>query len=328
MPHHLYSIFIRLPKPIRILIITMTVIIFFGIIISFIEPETFKTVFDGLWWAIITASTVGYGDFAPKTVLGRVTGIVLIIFGAGFLSAFLYSLATLAVSRQSDFIEGKASFKGSKHYIVIGWNERSKEIIEKLLNMKNVPSIVLIDHSLQANPLKDFHVQFIKGRAASDDVLLKAKVDEAEKVVITADPNKGEYESDMVTILTLLAIKGLNQKVSCVAEILTAEQVTNAKRAGADEIIQTNKIASSIMANCLFKQGGVEPLLNLLEELDGSKMAFRSAASFKGKNFKEAAEELLAEEIVLLGIKRGLDTIVNPPNNFQIKEHDLLLIMK
>ena len=41
----------------------------------FLEPETFPTIFDGIWWAIITASTVGYGDYVPHSVLGRLTSL-------------------------------------------------------------------------------------------------------------------------------------------------------------------------------------------------------------------------------------------------------------
>jgi voltage-gated potassium channel len=74
-------------------------------------------------------------------------------------------------------------------------------------------------------------------------------------VLITADQNKDELHADMNTVLTLLAIKGLNPDVHCVVEILTAEQLANAKRAGADEIIQSNVITSSVMMNCLDSEG-------------------------------------------------------------------------
>ena len=105
----------------------------FGIFIHFIEPRNFPTIFDGIWWAIITASTVGYGDYVSYSAIGKIPGILLIITSAGFLSSFFVALATTAATRQNDFFEGKAHFKGNNHFIIIGWNERSKEIIQSLL---------------------------------------------------------------------------------------------------------------------------------------------------------------------------------------------------
>ena len=45
-----------------------------------------KNFFDALWWAIVTVTTVGYGDISPATGIGRVMAIVRMIFGIGFIS--------------------------------------------------------------------------------------------------------------------------------------------------------------------------------------------------------------------------------------------------
>lgn len=327
MPHQYFSIFIRLPYFLRILIIATAVIIGFGFIIFLIEPETFHTPFEGIWWAIVTAATVGYGDFVPKTTFGKVTGIVLMFFGIGFVSSYFAALATAAVTRQENYIEGKMKFKGEKHIIIVGWNERSKKIINKLLKSNLLCSVVLIDQTLKSNPLPDYHVHFIQGRANVDDVLIRANIFEADRVLITADQNMDELQADMNTILTLLSVKGLNPIVPCVVEILTTEQVANAKRAGADEVIQSNVITSSVMMNGLKSEGVAESFLSLLDLLNGSRIQYRSSQSFIGKSFLETNNALLEKGCLLLGIKRGEKTIVNPPQPFIIVEQDILLVI-
>ena len=68
------------------------------------NPE-FKTFGDSLWWAIVTLTTVGYGDIVPKTTGGRVTGVMIMITGVAILGVLAGSLASffrIAGSSESD----------------------------------------------------------------------------------------------------------------------------------------------------------------------------------------------------------------------------------
>lgn len=327
MPPHLYLNFVRLPLFFRILIIALFIIFTFGFLIYIVEPETFTSPFEGIWWAIITVSTVGYGDIVPKTTLGKLLGMLLVLLGAGFVSTYFVTLASTTVKKQTDILEGKVMFKGKDHFVIVGWNERSRVITEKILKSLYHAPVILIDQSLESNPFSDYRVHFIKGRAHIDETLMKANIYEAKKVIITADQNLDELQADMNSILALLAIKGLNPHAICVVEMLTNEQVPNAQRAGADEIIQSNLISASIMMNCLSATRMAEPLVSLLEQFNGSRFVFRSSTSFIGKSFIDTNKLLIEEGSLLFGIKRGVDTIVNPPHPFIIKEEDILLVI-
>ncbi|WP_066291587.1 potassium channel family protein [Bacillus sp. FJAT-29937] len=328
MSFNLFTSFARLPLIFRVLIISLTMIFTFGTIIHLLEPEQFTTIFEGIWWAVVTAATVGYGDFAPKTVFGRLAGIALIMIGAGFLASYFVTLATVAVTRQNELIEGKLAFKGKKHLIIVGWNERSREILQSLCKNHKEMAITLIDESLEKNPLPDKNVHFIQGRSNVDNVLIKANILEASKVIITADPNRGELHADMASILTLLAVKGLNPHVPCIVEILTLEQVANAKRAGADEVVQTNILTSFVMINSIFSQELVTSFLDLLRQLDNRKLTFRQASTdILDISYMELSQLLIKDGILLLGVKRGEETVLNPPAPFYIHANDQLIII-
>ncbi|WP_160722340.1 potassium channel family protein [Bacillus sp. USDA818B3_A] len=323
-----YISFLRLPLLIRILVMALVVFLLFGVTIHLLEPDTFPTIFDGIWWAIITASTVGYGDFVPHSILGRLTALLLILFGVAFVSSYFGTLAAAAVTKQDALFEGKIPFKGEGHIIIIGWNERSKELIHKLTNANNQQMIVLIDETLNTNPVKSRFVHFIQGKGHVDDTIIKSDIQHAEKVLITADRGNDELQADMNSILTLLTIKGICAQVKCIIEILTAEQVVNAKRAGADEVIQSNKLTSVFMINSLHsKEDGL--LLNVIHQLQESRLSARTVKiDDRGKNFRDIALELMKEDLLVIGVKRGDETFLNPPQSFEFEEDDQLLMFK
>ena len=50
------------------------------------QPDVFRNAFSGLWWAVATLTTVGYGDIYPVTVVGRIFGAVIALLGIGMVA--------------------------------------------------------------------------------------------------------------------------------------------------------------------------------------------------------------------------------------------------
>lgn len=68
------------------------------------QPEAFRSIFDSLWWAVATLTTVGYGDVYPVTVGGKVFTFVILMCGLGIVAvpAGLVSAALSKVRRDED----------------------------------------------------------------------------------------------------------------------------------------------------------------------------------------------------------------------------------
>ncbi len=75
------------------------IVILGGIIMHSIDPNV-KTVEDGLWWAVVTMATVGYGDVVPTSTEGRIFGAVIIILGAVFFSLLTAQLSAYMVGEE------------------------------------------------------------------------------------------------------------------------------------------------------------------------------------------------------------------------------------
>ena len=72
------------------IIITLLLIYFSAVGIYYFEneaqPEHFSSVFDSLWWSIVTLTTVGYGDVYPITVGGRIFTFFILMIGLGIVA--------------------------------------------------------------------------------------------------------------------------------------------------------------------------------------------------------------------------------------------------
>ncbi len=91
---------------------TIVVTVASGIVMTIAEHERFPSIGSGLWWAIQTTTTVGYGDNVPVTVAGRLVAAVVMLFGIGFLTVITAAITSTFVSRsrlEQERSEGETS---------------------------------------------------------------------------------------------------------------------------------------------------------------------------------------------------------------------------
>lgn len=78
---------------------------------------------DGLWWAVVTITTVGYGDVYPTSQLGRILGVILMLSGIGFVA-----LLTAAVA--AHFVEGDQKEEHGELAAILGRLERIESLLQ------------------------------------------------------------------------------------------------------------------------------------------------------------------------------------------------------
>jgi voltage-gated potassium channel len=113
------------------------IVILGGIIMHSIDPNV-KSVEDGLWWAVVTMATVGYGDVVPTTTEGRIFGAVIIILGAVFFSLLTAQLAAYMVGEEELMRERDIlNLVRQNQRKLSELTEREDERIEAMLNKMN-----------------------------------------------------------------------------------------------------------------------------------------------------------------------------------------------
>ena len=71
-------------------------------VLTIVEPET-AGFWDAIWWAMVTTTTVGYGDIAPVSLAGRVIAVALMICGISLIASLSASIAAYFIETDSDW---------------------------------------------------------------------------------------------------------------------------------------------------------------------------------------------------------------------------------
>lgn len=77
----------------KLLVVAISLVFIVSIPINLIEP-TVESFPDALWWAIVTVTTVGYGDISPETGIGRILAVLLMLIGIGIIGTFTSAITS------------------------------------------------------------------------------------------------------------------------------------------------------------------------------------------------------------------------------------------
>jgi voltage-gated potassium channel Kch len=95
-----------------------------GLLMTIVDHANFPSVGSGLWWAVQTVTTVGYGDHVPANVAGRLVAALVMLVGIGFLTVITAAITSTFVSRSR---REQASSSG-----LTPTEEQLKQIAERL----------------------------------------------------------------------------------------------------------------------------------------------------------------------------------------------------
>ena len=66
---------------------------------TLVDSKNFPSIGSGLWWAVQTVTTVGYGDNVPTSLAGRLVAVLVMLLGIGFLTVITASITSTFVTR-------------------------------------------------------------------------------------------------------------------------------------------------------------------------------------------------------------------------------------
>jgi len=290
-------------------------------LIYWLEPDTFQNPFNGFWWVMTTVTTVGYGDFYPKTVPGKLLGIVLYVFGI--------SLISVVISKMVDFIfaynrkkeEGKLRYTGERHFVLIDWSKHAELAIQEIWRSDPEAEIVLIAQ-LAKSPVSDERIHYIQGNPVLKETLDNANLAKARSVFLFADDTtenqlviRDNSFIDGKTLLIATTIERHFQHVHTVVEVRERDNIPNFTHIKVDEFIVGSETISRLAVRSAFNPGASRVVSQLLTSRDSGDL-YEIRKKPHWRTFRDAFEELLREGATLLSegdnlnVSRRLDEAI------------------
>ena len=141
------------------------------------------------WWAIVTMTTVGYGDYSPETPEGRFLAIVVMFAGISLTALLTATVSSIFVAKKIREDKGLESLKVSEHILLCGWNALVENLIDSLqsMNYSERLDIVLIndenEDSIAAirNKYSQSRFRFVKGDFTRETILERANLEKAKQ---------------------------------------------------------------------------------------------------------------------------------------------------
>lgn len=166
------------------------------------------------WWYIVTAFTVGYGDYFPVSTGGRIAALMVMATAIGVVAALVGDLVERASELKSKRLKGLIQVKAERHFVILGYTPGRTERLMEELCVQPDNQVVLcatLDQVAEDPMPKQERVRLVRGDLMDRDTLDRASIGTARSVIV--DSPDGD---DDKTAMTALVVDRVNPDVHVV----------------------------------------------------------------------------------------------------------------
>ena len=284
--------------------------------------QGFASIWDAVWWTLVTAFTVGYGDKVPLTTGGRIVAVLVMLFGIGLLAMITGRIASWLVAFKIKEGSGLADQKKiKKHFVICGWKNEMVSVLEDILRINphfSDEDIVVVStveqakmESLRSNPNLQ-NVRFVRGDYVDENVLLRANIKKSARTLVLADTSSqaSDQEVDARTVMTVLTIKTLSRDIYTCAELIDSKFKRYLENVHCDEIILSREHNRILLANATAASGIAHIVQELLDVGGGRLITKDFPDRYVGDSFANLSRYFMeGERGILIGLLENTGNI-------------------
>jgi voltage-gated potassium channel len=284
--------------------------------------QGFRSFGDVIWWTIVTASTVGYGDKVPETAGGRLIAILVIVVGVLVASIVTGRIASWLVEWKIKEGSGLATRKKLRQHLVIsGWKDDMPGFLMGILKanprltsedivLVNMVKPALVENLRSVPELQN--IGFVRGEYGDEAVLHRANVKGAAKVLVLADSSldASPEEVDSRTVMTAMTIKSISKDIYTCVELIDSKFERYLQSVHCDEIFLSRHHNRILLANAS-ADSGVSQIISDLLDMEQNRLVTRELpARFIGDTFGSLSQYFMeAENSILIGVLENTGNI-------------------
>ncbi len=314
-----------------LLFLLIFIVVTAGIAIYVFEEkanDNINSLFDALYWALITISSVGYGDISPVTAEGRVLSMVIIIAGIAMISFVTSVIVSSFSEKLSELKENRLieeMNKSREFMIICGYGQMTRMFLKNYAKEYRRQYIIIEKDKERVEMAIKEGYRAIHEDASRHDIIVKFNSDYAKITLLALT------SSDVSNVYITLNAKAISTKIKVISRASSLSIAKKCRLAGADHVVMPNMIANRMLFSAI-----TQPVMYraFYAILTGQHLAHLD--EIKLLHYQKLIGKKIGDidfkggyKLLFIGIQAGVNGkfIFNPPQTLYLQQEDILLLM-